>query len=56
MAAAVPGLLGSVLSLVLKTGGELLTFVGNNIWILVVALGMVLLKELRTSKKELIWI
>jgi hypothetical protein len=47
LAAAVPGLLGSVLSLILKTGGELLKFVGNNIWILVVALGMVFLKEIR---------
>jgi fructose-1,6-bisphosphatase len=47
MGAAVPGLLGSVLSLVLKTGGELLKFVGNNIWILVVALGMVFLKEIK---------
>ena len=47
MAAAVPGLLGSVLSLVLKTGGELLKFVGNNIWILVVAIGAVLLKKLK---------
>ena len=47
MAAALPGLLGSVLSLVLRTGGELLKFVGNNIWILVVALGAVLLKKLR---------
>ena len=47
MAAAVPGLLGSVLSLVLKTGGELLKFVGNNIWILVVAIGAALLKRLK---------
>ena len=47
MAVALPGLLGSVLSLVLRTGGELLKFVGNNIWILVVALGAVLLKRLR---------
>ena len=47
MAASIPGLLGSVLSLVLRTGGELLKFVGNNIWILVVALGAVLLKRLR---------
>lgn len=44
MAASIPGLLGSVLSLVLKTGGELLKFVGNNIWILVVAIGAVFLK------------
>ena len=47
MAVALPGLLGSVLSLVLRTGGELLKFVGNNIWILVVALGAVLLKKIR---------
>ena len=47
MAASVPGLLGSVLSLVLKTGGELLKFVGNNIWILVVAIGAILLKKLK---------
>ena len=47
MAAALPGLLGSALSLVLRTGGELLKFVGNNIWILVVALGAVFLKRLR---------
>ena len=47
MAASIPGLLGSVLSLVLRTGGELLKFVGNNIWILVVALGAILLKRLR---------
>ena len=47
MAVALPGLLGSVLSLVLRTGGELLKFVGNNIWILVVALGAILLKKLR---------
>ena len=47
MAATIPGLLGSALSLVLRTGGELLKFVGNNIWILVVALGAVLLKRLR---------
>ena len=47
MAASIPGLLGSVLSLVLRTGGKLLKFVGNNIWILVVALGAVLLKRLR---------
>lgn len=47
MAASIPGLLGSVLSLVLKTGGELLKFVGNNIWILVVALGAVLLKRIK---------
>ena len=47
MAAALPGLLGSVLSLVLRTGGELLKFVGNNIWILVVALGAILLKKIR---------
>jgi ABC-type histidine transport system ATPase subunit len=47
MAPAVPGLLGSVISLILKTGGELLKFVGNNIWILVVALGMVFMKEIK---------
>ena len=47
MAASVPGLLGSVLSLVLRTGGELLKFVGNNIWILVVAVGAILLKKLK---------
>ena len=47
MAATIPGLLGSALSLVLRTGGELLKFVGNNIWVLVVALGAVLLKRLR---------
>ena len=47
MAATLPGLLGSVLSLVLRTGGELLKFVGNNIWILVVALGAILLKKIR---------
>jgi hypothetical protein len=47
MAAAIPGLIGSVLSLALKTGGELLKFVENNIWILVVAIGMVLLKKLK---------
>jgi ABC-type histidine transport system ATPase subunit len=47
MAASVPGLIGSVLSLALKAGGELLKFVGNNIWILVVALGMVFLKEIK---------
>ncbi|MEN0016675.1 MAG: hypothetical protein AAF706_03615, partial [Bacteroidota bacterium] len=47
MAASIPGLLGSVLSLVLRTGGELLKFIGNNIWILVVALGAVLLKRLK---------
>ncbi|XP_031564734.1 anucleate primary sterigmata protein B-like [Actinia tenebrosa] len=47
MAASVAGLLGSVLSLVLRTGGELLKFVGNNIWILVVAIGVVLLKKMR---------
>ena len=47
MAATLPGLLGSVLSLVLRTGGELLKFVGNNIWILVVALGAVFLKKIR---------
>ena len=47
MAASIPGLLGTVLSLVLKTGGELLKFVGNNIWILVVAVGAILLKKLK---------
>ena len=36
MAATIPGLLESVLSLVLRTGGELLKFVGRNNWILVV--------------------
>lgn len=47
MAASIPGLLGSVLSLALKTGGELLKFVGNNIWILVVAVGAIMLKKLK---------
>ena len=47
MAASVPGLLGTVLSLALKTGGELLKFVGNNIWILVVAVGAIMLKKLK---------
>ena len=47
MAASIPGLIGSVLSLVLKTGGELLKFVGNNIWILVVAIGAIILKKLK---------
>ena len=47
MAASIPGLLGTVLSFVLRTGGELLKFVGNNIWILVVAIGAVLLKKLK---------
>ncbi|XP_031556625.1 cingulin-like protein 1 [Actinia tenebrosa] len=47
MAAGLPGLLGSVVSLVLRTGGELLKFVGNNVWILVVAIGVVLLKKMK---------
>ncbi|XP_031559919.1 uncharacterized protein LOC116296102 [Actinia tenebrosa] len=47
MAASIPGLLGSVLSLTLKAGGELLKFVGNNIWILVVAIGVVFLKKMK---------
>ena len=50
MAAAIPGLLGSVLSFILKTGGELLKLVGNNVWILVVAVGMVFLKELQRKR------
>ncbi|XP_031567952.1 myosin-4-like [Actinia tenebrosa] len=47
MAAGLPGLLGSVLGLALRAGGELLKFVGNNIWILVVAIGVVLLKKMK---------
>ena len=49
MAVALPGLLGSVLSLVLRTGGELLKFLGNNIGILVVAIGMVFLKKMKAK-------
>ncbi|XP_031570883.1 myosin-13-like [Actinia tenebrosa] len=48
MAAGLPGLLGSVVSLALRAGGELLKFVGNNIWILVVAIGVVLLKKMKS--------
>ncbi|XP_031550274.1 early endosome antigen 1-like [Actinia tenebrosa] len=47
MAASLPGLLGSVVGLALRAGGELLKFVGNNIWILVVAIGVVLLKKVK---------
>ncbi|XP_031570458.1 switch-associated protein 70-like, partial [Actinia tenebrosa] len=47
MAAGLPGLLGSVIGLALRAGGELLKFVGNNIWILVVAIGVVLLKKMK---------
>ena len=50
IASSIPGLLGSVLSLALKAGGEVLKFVGNNVWILVIAIGAVLLKQLQRKK------
>ena len=50
IASSIPGLLGSVLSLALKAGGEVLKFVGNNVWILVIAIGAVLLKQFQRKK------
>lgn len=46
MTSSVPGLLGAALGAVLRTGSELLKFLGNNIWILVVAIGAIMLKKL----------